>query len=163
MWARSIPALHKWIYSKYKAVIRLNRKGYIMVLNQDIILTLAGLTLTFYALFARMLVRFNDRYSRSLLYFLLANMVSVGFTVVFVLSSLSKGIEQYFSYLSNILDISWTFALVTVILFAAILLNRELSEIDNPEDKRKRLMNVIVIILFSFVLFLVLPLFLSIF
>jgi hypothetical protein len=72
-----------------------------MLLNSDIILTLAGLTLTFYALFARMLVKFDDKYSRNLLYFLLANMVSVAFTVVFVLSSLSKGIEQNFSYLSQ--------------------------------------------------------------
>ena len=134
-----------------------------MFLNQDIILTLAGLTLTFYALFARMLVKFDDICSRNLLYFLLANMVAVGFTVVFVLSSLSKGIEQNFSYLSNILDISWVFALITVVLFAAILLMRELSEIEDPEDRRKRRKTVILIILFSFVLFLVLPLFLSIF
>lgn len=134
-----------------------------MFLGQDIVLTLAGLTLTFYALFAKMLVKFNDRYSRSLLYFLLANIVSVGFTVVFVLSSFTKGIEQYSSYVSNILDISWTFALVTVVLFAAILLNRELSEIEDLEDKRKRRRNVILIILLSFVLFLVVPLFLSIF
>ena len=134
-----------------------------MFLNQDIILTLAGLTLTFYALFARMLVKFDDICSRNLLYFLLANMVAVGFTVVFVLSSLSKGIEQNFSYLSNILDISWVFALITVVLFAAILLMGELSEIEDPEDRRKRRKTVILIILFSFVLFLVLPLFLSIF
>ena len=134
-----------------------------MFLGQDIVLTLAGLTLTFYALFAKMLVKFNDRYSRTLLYFLLANMVSVGFTVVIVLSSFTKGIEQYSSYVSNILDISWTFELVTVILFAAVLLNRELSEIKDPEDKRKRRRNVILIILFSFALFLVLPLFLSIY
>ena len=134
-----------------------------MLLNSDIILTLAGLTLTFYALFARMLVKFDDKYSRNLLYFLLANMVSVAFTVVFVLSSLSKGIEQNFSYLSNILDISWVFSLVMVVLFAVILLKRELDEIENPKDKIKRRKTVILIILFSFVLFLVLPLFLSIF
>jgi len=134
-----------------------------MLLNSDIILTLAGLTLTFYALFARMLVKFDDKYSRNLLYFLLANMVSVAFTVVFVLSSLSKGIEQNFSYLSNILDISWVFSLVMVVLFAVILLKRELDEIEDPKDKIKRRKTVILIILFSFVLFLVLPLFLSIF
>jgi hypothetical protein len=134
-----------------------------MLLNSDIILTLAGLTLTFYALFARMLVKFDDKYSRNLLYFLLANMVSVAFTVVFVLSSLSKGIEQNFSYLSNILDISWVFSLVMVVLFAVILLKRELDEIEDPKDKIKRRKTVILIILFSFVLFLVVPLFLSIF
>lgn len=134
-----------------------------MYLNQDILLTLAGLTLTFYALFARMLVKFSDIYSKTLLYFLLANMVSVGFTVVFVLSNINEGIEPYSSYLSNILDISWTFALITVVLFAAILLVRELSEIKDPEDKRKRRNTVILIILFSFVLFLVVPLFLSVF
>jgi hypothetical protein len=50
-----------------------------------------------------------------------------------------------------------------VVLFAVILLKRELDEIEDPKDKIKRRKTVILIILFSFVLFLVLPLFLSIF
>lgn len=38
-------------------------------LNPEIVLALAGLTLTFHALFAKILVKFDDRYSKSLLYF----------------------------------------------------------------------------------------------
>ena len=105
-------------------------------LNPDIVLTLAGLTLTFYALFARMLVKFQDKYSRNLLYFLLANMVSVGFTVVFVLSDIKQASEPNYTYLGDILDVSWAFSLVTVVLFAFILLHRELSEMEDPDEKR---------------------------
>lgn len=133
-----------------------------MFLNPDIVLTLAGLTLTFYALFARMLVRFDDRNSRNLLYFLLINMVGIGFTVVLVLSSIKKGTEQDLIYPIGVLDVSWAFALVTVILFAVVLLMRELSEIEDLEEKKRRKKTVILIILFSFVLFLGLPLLLNI-
>lgn len=132
-------------------------------LNPDIVLTLAGLTLTFYALFARMLVKFQDKYSRNLLYFLLANMVSVGFTVVFVLSDIKQASEPNYAYLGDILDVSWAFSLVTVVLFAFILLNRELSEMDDPEEKKKRFKRVILIIIFSLALFLGLPFILTLF
>ena len=132
-------------------------------LNPDIVLTLAGLTLTFYALFAKMLVKFEERYSRSLLYFLLANMTSVGFTVVYVLSDIKQIADLNYSYLGDILDVSWTFSLVTVILFIIILINRELNEIENPEEKKNRFRIIILIILFSFALFLGLPLLLTIF
>ena len=132
-------------------------------LNPDIVLTLAGLTLTFYALFARMLVKFQDKYSRNLLYFLLANMVSVGFTVVFVLSDIKQASEPNYAYLGDILDVSWAFSLVTVVLFAFILLNRELSEMDDPEEKKKRFKRVILIIILSLALFLGLPFILTLF
>ncbi|OEC86505.1 MULTISPECIES: hypothetical protein [Methanobacterium] len=132
-------------------------------LNPDIVLTLAGLTLTFYALFARMLVKFNDKYSRNLLYFLLANMVSVGFTVVFVLSDIKQAAEPNYAYLGDILDVSWAFSLVTVVLFAFILLHRELSEMEDPEEKKKRFKRVILIIIFSLALFLGLPFILTLF
>ena len=132
-------------------------------LNPDIVLTLAGLTLTFYALFARMLVKFRDKYSRNLLYFLLANMVSVGFTVVFVLSDIKQAAEPNYAYLGDILDVSWAFSLVTVVLFAFILLHRELSEMDDPEEKKKRFKTVILIIILSLALFLGLPLLLTIY
>ncbi len=132
-------------------------------LNPDIVLTLAGLTLTFYALFARMLVKFHDKYSRNLLYFLLANMVSVGFTVVFVLSDIKQASEPNYAYLGDILDVSWAFSLVTVVLFAFILLNRELSEMDDPEEKKKRFKRVILIIILSLALFLGLPFILTLF
>ena len=104
-------------------------------LNPDIVLTLAGLTLIFYALFARMLVKFHDKYRRNLLYFLLVNMVSVGFTVVFVLSDIKQAAEPNYAYLGDILDVSLTFSLVTVVLFAFILLHGELSEMEDPEEK----------------------------
>lgn len=80
-------------------------------LNPDIVLNLAGLT--FYALFARMLIKFHDKYSRNLLYFLLANIVSVGFTVVFVLIDIKQAAEPNYAYLGDILDVSWAFSLVT--------------------------------------------------
>jgi hypothetical protein len=133
-----------------------------MYLNPDIVLTLAGLTLTFYALFARMLVRFDDRYSRDLLYFLLINMVAIGFTVVLVLSSIKKGTEQDLIYPIDILDVSWASALVTVVLFAAILLNRELKGIEDVGEKNRRRKKVILIIIFGFVLFLGVPVVLTI-
>jgi hypothetical protein len=133
-----------------------------MYLNPDIVLTLAGLTLTFYALFARMLVRFDDRYSRNLLYFLLINMVAIGFTVVLVLSSIKKGTEQDLIYPIDILDVSWASALVTVVLFAAILLNRELKGITDMGEKNRRRKTVILIIIFGFVLFLGVPVLLTI-
>jgi|GEM_PF-4589780 len=133
-----------------------------MYLNHDIILTLAGLTLTFYALFARMLVRFDDRYSRNLLYFLLINMVAIGFTVVLVLSSIKKGTEQDLIYPIDILDVSWASALVTVVLFATILLNRELKGITDIEERNRRRKTVILIIIFGFVLFLGVPVVLTI-
>jgi hypothetical protein len=133
-----------------------------MYLNPDIVLTLAGLTLTFYALFARMLVRFDDRYSRNLLYFLLINMVAIGFTVVLVLSSIKKGTEQDLIYPIDILDVSWASALVTVVLFAAILLNRELKGITDMGEKNRRRKTVILIIIFGFVLFLGVPVVLTI-
>jgi hypothetical protein len=83
-----------------------------------------------------MLVKFHDKYSRNLLYFLLANMISVGFTVVFVLSDIKQAAEPNYSYLGDILDVSWAFSLVAVLLFAFILLHGELSEMDDPEEKR---------------------------
>jgi hypothetical protein len=79
------------------------------------------------------------------------------------LAALAKELNRIFHILVNILDISWVFSLVMVVLFAVILLKRELDEIEDPKDKIKRRKTVILIILFSFVLFLVLPLFLSIF
>jgi hypothetical protein len=134
-----------------------------MYLNPEIVLTLAGLTLTFYALFAKILVKFDDRYSKSLLYFLLANMVAVGFTVVFVLSSIIKGTDQDLLYPMDIMDVSWSFSLITVVLFAVILLIRELSEIEDPKERNKRRNTVILIMILSLALFLGLPLILTIF
>lgn len=131
-----------------------------MYLNPDILLTLAGLTLTFYALFAKILVKFNDRYSRNLLYFLLVNIVSTGFTVVLVLTSI-QGIKQDLIYPIEILDVSWASALIIVIIFTFVLLNRELSEIENPEEKKRRQKIVILIIVSGFVLFLGMPLILD--
>jgi len=86
-----------------------------------------------------MLVKFEDMYSRSLLYFLLANIVFVGLTVVFVLSDIKQIANLNYSYLGDILDVSWAFSLVTVLLFIVILINRELSMIESPKEKKKRL------------------------
>ena len=70
-----------------------------------------------------------------MLYFFLANIVSVGFTVVFVLSDIKQAAEPNYAYIGDILDVSWAFSIVTVVLFAFILLHRELSEMEDPDEK----------------------------
>ena len=90
-------------------------------------------------------------------------MVSVGFTVVFVLSDIKQAAEPNYAYLGDILDVSWAFSLVTVVLFAFILLYRELREMDDPEEKKRRFKTVILIIVLSLALFLGLPFILTLF